>query len=84
MSMRMTMSMIKSRYDVVILGAGHNGLVAASYLGARVLVYSFWKKTTISAEPLLRRKSFPITTRDCRVTHISLAFFPRKLFAISD
>src|SRR5207244_12559070 len=27
------MSMIKSRYDVVILGAGHNGLVAASYLG---------------------------------------------------
>src|SRR5712675_2591635 len=33
MSMRMTMSMIKSRYDVVILGAGHNGLVAASYLG---------------------------------------------------
>src|SRR5204862_5327436 len=33
MSMRMTMSMMKSRYDVVILGAGHNGLVAASYLG---------------------------------------------------
>src|SRR2546429_2942729 len=33
MSMRMTMSMLKSRYDVVILGAGHNGLVAASYLG---------------------------------------------------
>src|SRR5437868_9197311 len=27
------MSKIKSRYDVVILGAGHNGLVAASYLG---------------------------------------------------
>jgi NADPH-dependent 2,4-dienoyl-CoA reductase/sulfur reductase-like enzyme len=26
-------SMIKSGYDVVILGAGHNGLVAASYLG---------------------------------------------------
>src|SRR6266403_1816102 len=26
-------SMIKSAYDVVILGAGHNGLVAASYLG---------------------------------------------------
>src|SRR5258705_5413873 len=33
MSMRMTMSMIKSRYDVVVLGAGHNGLVAATYLG---------------------------------------------------
>jgi phytoene dehydrogenase-like protein len=27
------MSTIKSRYDVVILGAGHNGLVAAAYLG---------------------------------------------------
>jgi phytoene dehydrogenase-like protein len=24
---------MKSRYDVVILGAGHNGLVAATYLG---------------------------------------------------
>ena len=23
---------MKSRYDVVILGAGHNGLVAATYL----------------------------------------------------
>jgi phytoene dehydrogenase-like protein len=27
------MSTIKSKYDVVILGAGHNGLVAAAYLG---------------------------------------------------
>jgi phytoene dehydrogenase-like protein len=25
--------MSKTKYDVVILGAGHNGLVAASYLG---------------------------------------------------
>src|SRR5437899_8296758 len=33
LSMRMTIGMIKSGYDVVILGAGHNGLVAASYLG---------------------------------------------------
>src|SRR5881398_4008234 len=32
MSVRITMSMIKSGYDVVILGAGHNGLVAAAYL----------------------------------------------------
>jgi phytoene dehydrogenase-like protein len=34
-------SIVKSRYDVVILGAGHNGLVAASYLaqaGLSVLV----------------------------------------------
>ena len=29
----MSKSTSKSRYDVVILGAGHNGLVAASYLG---------------------------------------------------
>ena len=27
-----SMSTTKPRYDVVILGAGHNGLVAASYL----------------------------------------------------
>jgi phytoene dehydrogenase-like protein len=32
---------MKSRYDVVILGAGHNGLVAATYLaraGSSVLL----------------------------------------------
>src|SRR5438045_9321540 len=28
-----TSTITKSHYDVVILGAGHNGLVAASYLG---------------------------------------------------
>src|SRR3989475_11553291 len=33
MSVRITMSMIKSGFDVVIWGAGPNGLVAASYLG---------------------------------------------------
>src|SRR5436190_1099887 len=31
--MSTSMSRIKSKYDGVILGAGHNGLVAASYLG---------------------------------------------------
>ena len=78
----MTMSMIKSGYDVVILGAGHNGLVAASYLGRAGLSVLLWKKTAISAERLLRRKSFPITRRDCLVTHMSLAFFLRKFCAI--
>src|ERR1700724_1217443 len=37
----MSMSRIKARYDAVILGAGHNGLVAAAYLakaGVSVLV----------------------------------------------
>jgi ribulose 1,5-bisphosphate synthetase/thiazole synthase len=28
-----TYLLMKSRYDVVILGAGHNGLVVSSYLG---------------------------------------------------
>ena len=36
--------MMKFKYDVVILGAGHNGLVAAAYLaraGLSVLPYSY-------------------------------------------
>ena len=31
--LRDTLSLMNSNYDVVILGAGHNGLVAAAYLG---------------------------------------------------
>src|SRR5437016_971219 len=36
---------MKSRYDVVILGAGHNGLVAASYLGRAGLSVLLLEKT---------------------------------------
>jgi len=41
---------MKPKYDVIILGAGHNGLVAASYLGARRP-----ERTLIREERLHRR-----------------------------
>ena len=43
---------MRSKYDVVILGAGHNGLVAATYLaraGLSVLLLAFKR------EPILKK-----------------------------
>src|SRR5437868_14118362 len=59
MSMRMTMSMIKSRYDVVILGAGHNGLVAASYLGRAGLSVLLLEKNDYIGGATTSQKVFP-------------------------
>jgi phytoene dehydrogenase-like protein len=41
------MTPLKSQYDVVILGAGHNGLVAASYLGRAGLSVLLLEKNII-------------------------------------
>src|SRR4026208_1774660 len=59
MRMSMTMSMIKSRYDVVILGAGHNGLVAASYLGRAGLSVLVLEKNNYVGGATTSHKVFP-------------------------
>src|SRR6185295_12289048 len=59
MSMRMTMSMMKSRYDVVILGAGHNGLVAATYLGRAGLSVLLLEKNNYIGGATTSQKVFP-------------------------
>src|SRR5437763_16489086 len=59
MRMRMSMSMIKSRYDVVILGAGHNGLVAASYLGRAGLSVLLLEKNDYIGGATISQKVFP-------------------------
>ena len=51
--------MIKSRYDVVILGAGHNGLVAASYLGRAGLSVLLLEKNDYIGGATTSQKVFP-------------------------
>jgi len=50
---------MKSQYDVVILGAGHNGLVAASYLGAAGLSVLLLEKNNYVGGATTSQKVFP-------------------------
>src|SRR5207237_10221039 len=79
MSMRMTMSMIKSRYDVVILGAGHNGLVAASYLGRAGLSVLLLEKNDYIGGATTSQKVFP--DYDAQLSRYSylVSLFPEKI-----
>src|SRR5881628_3744230 len=53
------MSTIKTRYDVVILGAGHNGVVAASYLGRAGLSVLLLEKNDYIGGATTSQKVFP-------------------------
>src|SRR6478672_3854229 len=79
MSMRMTMSMIKSRYDVVILGAGHNGLVAASYLGRAGLSVLLLEKNDYIGGATTSQRIFP--DYDARISRYSylVSLLPEKI-----
>ena len=70
---------MKSRYDVVILGAGHNGLVAASYLtqaGRSVLLL---EKNDYIGGATTSQKLFP--DFDARLSRYSylVSLFPEKI-----
>ena len=67
---------MKSSYDVVILGAGHNGLVAASYLGRAGLSVLMLEKNDYIGSATTSQKVSLITMRISRATDISLAYFP--------
>ena len=51
--------MSKSKYDVVILGAGHNGLVAASYLGRAGLSVLLLEKNDYIGGATASQRVFP-------------------------
>src|SRR5205807_10221995 len=53
------MSTIKSRYDVVILGAGHNGLVAAAYLARAGLSVLLLEKNDYIGGATTSQRLFP-------------------------
>src|SRR5438876_7199215 len=73
------MSTIKSEYDVVILGAGHNGLVAASYLGRAGLSVLLLEKNNYIGGATTSQKLFP--DYDARLSRYSylISLFPEKI-----
>src|ERR1700726_2383951 len=75
----MTKNAIKSRYDVVILGAGHNGLVAASYLWRAGLSVLLLEKNDYIGGATTSQKVFP--DYDARLSRYSylVSLFPEKI-----
>src|SRR5437867_8387874 len=67
------------RYDVVILGAGHNGLVAASYLGCAGLSSLLLEKNDYIGGATTSQKVFP--DYDARLSRYSylVSLFPEKI-----
>src|SRR5213596_1430042 len=70
---------MKSSYDVVILGAGHNGLVAASYLGRAGLSVLLLEKNDYIGGATTSQKVFP--DYDARLSRYSylVSLLPEKI-----
>src|SRR5262245_51116798 len=73
------MSLIKSKYDVVILGAGHNGLVAGSDLGQAGLSVLLLEKNDYIGGATTSQQIFP--DYDARLSRYSylVSLFPQKI-----
>src|SRR5437867_20486 len=70
---------MKSLYDVVILGAGHNGLVAAAYLGRAGLSVLLLEKNDYIGGATTSQRIFP--DYDARMSRYSylVILFPQKI-----
>ena len=70
---------MKSQYDVVILGAGHNGLVAASYLGSAGFSVLMLEKNDYIGGATTSQQIFP--DYDARLSRYSylVSLFPQKI-----
>src|SRR6266702_501586 len=70
---------MKSRYDVVILCAGHNGLVAASYLARAGLSVLLLERNDYIGGATTSQKLFP--DHDARLSRYSylVSLFPEKI-----
>jgi phytoene dehydrogenase-like protein len=75
----MNTNTLKPHYDVVILGAGHNGLVAASYLGMAGLSVLLLEKNDYIGGATTSQKVFP--DFDARLSRYSylVSLFPEKI-----
>src|SRR3954465_11025567 len=70
---------MKSHYDVVILGAGHNGLVAATYLGRAGLSVLLLEKNDYIGGATTSQKLFPdYEARLSRYSYL-VSLFPEKI-----
>ena len=73
------MSLLKSRYDVVILGAGHNGLVAAAYLARSGLSVLLLEKNDYIGGATTSQQVFPdYEARLSRYSYL-VSLFPEKI-----
>ena len=70
---------MKAKYDVVILGAGHNALVAASYLGRAGLSVLVLEKNDYIGGATTSQKVFP--DYDARLSRYAylVSLFPQKI-----
>jgi phytoene dehydrogenase-like protein len=70
---------LRPKYDVVILGAGHNGLVAASYLGRAGLSVLLLEKSDYVGGAVTSQKVFP--DYDAYLSRYSylVSLFPEKI-----
>src|SRR5204863_3948547 len=70
---------MRSSYDVVILGAGHNGLVAASYLGRAGLSVLLLEKNGYIGGATTSQKVFPdYAARISRYSYL-VSLLPEKI-----
>src|SRR5213596_1053478 len=70
---------MKSRYDVVILGAGHNGLVAASYLGGAGLSVLLLEKNDYIGGATISQRVFPDFDAYLSRYAYLVSLFPQKI-----
>ena len=70
---------VKSRYDAVILGAGHNGLVAASYLGRAGLSVLLLEKNDYIGGATTSQKVFPDYDASLSRYSYLVSLFPEKI-----
>jgi phytoene dehydrogenase-like protein len=77
--LRNTHSLMKTIYDVVILGAGHNGLVAAAYLGRAGLSVLLLEKNDYIGGATTSQQIFP--DYDARLSRYAylVSLFPQKI-----
>jgi len=75
----MSTSTIKSKYDVVILGAGHNGLVAASYLGRAGLSVLLLEKNNYIGGATTSQRLFPDYDAQLSRYAYLVSLFPQKI-----
>src|SRR5262252_9993948 len=70
---------LKAKYDVVILGAGHNGLVAAAYLARAGLSVLLLEKNDYIGGATTSQRVFP--DYDARLSRYSylVSLFPEKI-----
>src|SRR3954464_13779868 len=76
---RMSRGTIRKRYDAVILGAGHNGMVAASYLARAGLSVLLLEKNDYIGGATTSQKVFPdYEARLSRYSYL-VSLFPEKI-----